>query len=116
MAIGSAWVNGSWVDAGWVVGAWSGSAPATSITIPAITGGEDLTSMSYVLFNDADIGTASVIKQANDEATDSNGDWVINLTRLGVLDSTVLTVVISNSTTAPTDTNRGAVCFGTAVA
>jgi len=89
---------------------------ATSITVSSITGGPDLTSLSYVVFDAADIGSANIIKQANDETTDSNGDLIIDLTGLGVLDATVLTIVISNYTTAPALTNRGAVCFGTAVA
>jgi len=89
---------------------------ATSITVSAITGGEDLSTLSYVVFDASDVGSASIIKQANDETTDSNGDMVIDLTSLGVPEGTLLTVVITNYTTAPALTNRGAVCFGTAVA
>jgi hypothetical protein len=87
---------------------------ATTITVSGITGGADLTSLSYVVFNQADIGSASIIKQANDETTDSNGDLVIDLTGLGVSAGTVLSIVITNYTTAPAASNRGAVCFGTA--
>jgi hypothetical protein len=67
-----------------------------------------------VVFDMADIGSASVIKQANDETTDTNGDLVIDLTGLSVSVGTVLTIVITNYTTTPTETNRAAVCFGTA--
>jgi len=92
----------------------SAATDASSITISAITGGEDLTSLSYVVFDAADLGAVNIIKQANDETTDSNGDLVIDISGLSVLIGTTLTVVISNYTTAPIATNRGAVCFGTA--
>ena len=90
------------------------AADATIITVPAITGGADLSSLSYVVFDMADVGAASVIKQANDETTDSNGDLVVDLTGLNVAVGTILTIVITNYTTTPIATNRGAVCYGTA--
>lgn len=114
-AIGTGWVDGAWIADAWVVGAWEGVAPdATTITVAGITGGADLTSLSYVVFDAADMGSASIIKQASDETTDSNGDLVVDITGLSVSVGTVLTIVISNYTTTPTDANRGAVCYGTA--
>jgi len=89
---------------------------ATSITVSGITGGADLTSLSYVVFDTADIGTGSIIAQANDETTDSNGDLVIDLTSLGVSAGTVLTIIITDYTIGPSTSNRAAVCYGTAVA
>jgi hypothetical protein len=87
---------------------------ATSLTVSAITGGASLTSLSYVVFDASDIGSASIIKQANDETTDVNGDLVIDLTGLGVVVGTKITVIITNYTTAPEVTDKGAVCFGIA--
>ena len=89
-------------------------ADATTITVSGITGGADLTSLSYMVFDAADIGSASIIKQANDETTDSSGDLVVDLTGLSVSLGTVLTIVITNYTTTPTATDRGAVLYGTA--
>jgi len=90
------------------------AAPATTITVSGIIGGASLTSLSYVVFDAADIGSGSVIKQAGDETTDSSGNLTIDLTALSVALGTVLTIVIANYTTAPTAANRGAVCYGTA--
>jgi len=89
-------------------------ADATTITVASIVGGADLASLSYVVFDQADLGAVSIIKQANDETTDASGDLVIDITGLSVPLGTVLTIVISNYTTTPTATNRGAVCYGTA--
>ena len=115
MALGSGWVDGAWVDAGWATNAWYQTANATSITI-RVTGGENLTSLSYCVFDGPDVGIASLIKQGNDESTDSNGDLVIDITGLGVMEDDILTVVINNYTALPTTSNRVAGCFGTAVA
>jgi hypothetical protein len=87
---------------------------ATTITVFGITGGADLTALSYCVFDAADIGSASIIKQANNETTDSSGDLVVDLTGLSVAVGTILTIVINNYTTAPADTDRGAVCYGVA--
>ena len=87
---------------------------ATTITFYAIEGGENLTALSYVLFNEADLGAASIIKQGNDETTTGVGDMTIDITGLGVSPGAVLTCVISNYTDTPVATNRGAVCYGTA--
>ena len=88
--------------------------PATSVTVYGITGGGDLSSLSYCVFDGADIGTASIIKQANDEETNASGDLTIDITGLGATEGEVLTIVITNYTTTPSDSDRGAVCYGTA--
>lgn len=89
---------------------------ATTITVSDITGGADLATLSYAVFSAARIGVVgtTLIKQGEDETTDSNGDLVIDLTGLSVSVGTVLTIVITNYTTTPTETNRAAVCYGTA--
>lgn len=87
---------------------------ATTITVVGITGGADLTALSYVVFDGADIGVGSVIKQGNNETTDSNGDLVIDITGLGVALGTTLTIVITDYTTTPGTANRAAVCYANA--
>lgn len=89
---------------------------ATSVTVENITGGANLTSLSYVVFSAADIGDAgtTIIKRGNDETTDSNGNLVIDLTGLNVALGKTLTIVITNYTTDPALTDRGAVCFADA--
>ena len=93
---------------------FDGETYATTITVEGITGGASLSTLSYVVFDAADIGTASIIKQANDEETNASGDLTIDLTGLSVSLDTVLTIVITNYTTTPSDSDRGAVCYGTA--
>jgi len=93
---------------------FDGETYATTITVEGITGGASLSSLSYCVFDAADIGSASLIKQANDEETDANGDLTIDLTGLSVSLDTALTIVITNYTTTPSDSDRGAVCYGTA--
>ena len=97
-----------------IYGGTLAAALATSITISGITGGKNLSSLSYVVFDSADIGVGSVIKQGNNETTDANGDLVIDITGLGVTAGTTLTVIITNYTTSPASSNRGAVCYGDA--
>ena len=100
-----------------IIGIYAGNltiADATTITVSEITGGADLSTLSYCVFDAADIGSASIIKQGNDESTDSNGDLVIDLTGLGVPVGTTLTIIITNYTTAPADTDRAAVCYADA--
>ena len=114
MAIGSGWADGAWIDAGWEADSWYTAGAATSITISGITGGADLSSLSYCVFDGPNIGSASLIKQGADETTDSNGDLVVDITGLGVLEGSLLTVIITNYTTSPSATDRAAVCYGTA--
>ena len=101
------------VTKGYAIGA---VADATTITVAAITGGADLTTLSYAVFSAARIGVVgtTLIKQGEDETTDSNGDLVVDLTGLGVALGTTLTIIITNYTTAPALTDRGAVCFADA--
>lgn len=93
-----------------------GQVITASITISGISGGENLSSLSYAVFSEADIGSATLIKQGNDGSTDENGDLFIDLTGTGVLNGTVLTVLIDDYTTAPTGASKGAICYGTAAA
>ena len=94
----------------------AGAASATSITVPLITGAENLTSLAYTVFSNADISTASIAVQGSGETTDAATELVIDITGGGISNGEVCVVIITDISGVPLATNRGAVCFGTAVA
>lgn len=94
----------------------SGQVVTATVNVAGISGGANLTGLSYAVFSSADIGSATLVKQGNDETTDANGDLFIDLTGTGILNGTVLTIIITDYTTTPTGASKGAVCYATAVA
>lgn len=94
----------------------AGAAPATTITVPLITGGKSLTGLSYTVFSNDDIATATIAAQGTGETTDADSELVIDITGAGISSGEVCIVVITDISGAPTAANRGAVCYGTAAA
>ena len=90
-------------------------ATLTSNATVDIIGGENLSNLTYIVFDSYDLSTANVIKQGVGESTDVNGNLVVDLGGTGVANNDPITIVVTNYTTTPTVNSRAAVCYTNAV-
>lgn len=85
---------------------------ATTLSITVI-GGENLSSLAYMVFDNQDLGAASILIQGNDASTDANGLITFDITGQSVPVGTILTAAIAQDAT-PSSTDRQTMLFGAA--
>ena len=87
---------------------------AKSATVPTVIGGQNLSNLTYVVFDSYDVSVGTIIAQGTGESTDGSGELVIDLTATAVNDGDPVSIIITNYTTTPTAASRAAVCYTTA--
>ena len=84
-------------------------------TVPNIVGGQNLSNLSYVVFDGYDISVAPILQQGFGESTDGSGNLEIDLGATAVVNGDPLSIIITDYTVSPGPSNKAAVCHTTAV-
>ena len=99
---------------------WKGAVEPTGIILNksatvSVIGGQNLSDLSYVVFDGYDVSVAPILKQGFGESTDGAGELVVDLNDTGVNHDDPVSIVITDYTVSPGPSNKAAVCHTTAV-